>query len=90
MTSEAQNPPALVWRLFCLVVAAVGLGGSGNSVVNSRVPLVLAFIPVGKVTRVNSPIMYWLIVTSGLIVGALGLVGLSRRIGNTDEFDPEE
>ncbi len=90
MPSDTQNPAALVWRLFCLVVAAVGLGGSSYFVVSSRVPLVLAFIPVGEVTRDSSPMMFWLIVTSGLVVGALGLVGLLRRRGNANEFDPGE
>ena len=90
MPSGTSNPAALVWRLFCLVVAAVGLGGSSYYLVSSRIPLVLAFIPVGEVTRDNNPIMFWLIVASGLIVGALGLVGLLRRFGNANEPNPDE
>ncbi len=79
MPSDKEKPDVSVWRVFCLVVAAVGLGGSGYLVVTSRVPLVLAFIPVGEVTRDNSPILFWLIVTGGPVAGPLGLVGLFRR-----------
>ena len=83
--SDTQDLAAFVWRLFCVVVAAVSLGGSTYFVVSSRVPLILAFIPLGEVTRDDSPIMFWMIVASGLIAGILGLVGLFRRIGNTNK-----
>jgi hypothetical protein len=52
---------------------------------SSRFPVIVDCLPAGEVTRDDSPIIFWLIISSGLLLGVLGLVGLLLRIDNRSE-----
>jgi len=55
-------------------MGAAACGCAIYFLVSSEVPLVLFFIPVGEVSRENSPTMFWLFVAGHVILGVVCLV----------------
>ena len=59
---------------FCLILALVALGCAVYYLIAWEVPVVLFFIPVGKITTENQPALFWSIVFAHAVVSLLGLV----------------
>ena len=68
---------------LCLIVSAVALGCAAYFLVTSRVPLVIAFVPAGRITIEEQPWLYWSFVSSHILLGILALIAaglISRRL----------
>jgi len=77
------------WISVWWLVSLTAFGGMAYYLIASEIPIVLFFIPVGKITTENQPILFWSVVFAHLAVGALGLVQSVRRARRRTELETD-
>ena len=64
-----------IWQSLCLSASIAGFGCAIYSLASSRVPMVMAFLPIGFVTRTDNAALFWIYIVLFLAVGVAGLAG---------------
>jgi len=71
---------------LCSIVALAAVASILYYLIEAQVPVVLFFIPLGKITLEDQPALFWSIVAAHAVVAALALVlGIRFAWGRNDE-----
>ncbi len=66
--------PSLI--ILCVAISAAALGCAAYVRLTNTVPLILFFVPTGTVVRDGFPWLFWMFVSSHVLVGIISLLAV--------------